>query len=187
MELLRAPFLRCAAALLIASLVCARSAAQEPHPGEAAVKAAYLYNFTKFIDWPAAAFQAPGAPFVVCALASGTFRREFEQTFQGERVRGRRIEIDHPSGAEGVRRCHLIYFGANDEAATRRLAALGNAPVLTVGEGRRFLDQGGHIAFRLSENRVQFEISKRAADAAGLQVSSKLLRLAADVIGAPAP
>jgi hypothetical protein len=187
MELLRAPFLRSGAALLIAFLVCARSAAQEPHHGEAAVKAAYLYNFTKFVDWPAAAFRAPEAPFVVCALASDTFRREFDQTFQGERVRGRRIEIDHPSTAEGIRRCHLIYFGANGEAAAGRLAALGNAPVLTIGEGRRFLDQGGHIAFRLSENRVRFEISKRAADAAGLQVSSKLLRLAADVIGAPTP
>jgi hypothetical protein len=184
MAVLRRPFHRGAAALLGLLLVPPTAASQEPHHGEAAVKAAFLYNFTKFIDWPDSAFSSSDARFVVCAAASETFRRELEQTFESERVAGRRVAVESPQD-RGIRHCHVIYFAAGQDAGAR-LASVRDAPILTVGEGRAFLQQGGHIAFRLHQNRVRFEISKRAADRAGLLVSSKLLRLA-DYVDEGAP
>jgi hypothetical protein len=174
----------CATAVL---LVCASAAAQRPGTSEESVKAAFLYNFTKFVDWPETAFTQPSAPFVVCAFADPGFRKALESILTNEQVRGRPITIAAPQ-LEDIRGCHLAYFGpADPERQARLLDAAKRAPVLTVGEGRRFLDQGGLIAFMLENDRVRFAISKRGADAAGLNVSSKLLRVARDFDGRVQP
>jgi hypothetical protein len=160
--------------------VSVSAAAQRPDSSESAIKAAFLYNFTKFVDWPDSAFAQPSTPFVVCAFADATFRGELEGILRNEQVRGRPITIG-PASAEDARGCHMAYFGQpDDERQGRMLEAVKRAPVLTVGEGLRFLDQGGVIAFVLENNRVRFSVSKRNADAAGLGISSRLLRVARD-------
>jgi hypothetical protein len=173
-----------AAAIL---LVSAPAAAQRSDSSEAAVKAAFLYNFTRFVEWPDAAFQQPSAVFVVCAFADAAFRKELETILQNEQVRGRQITVA-PAAFEDPRGCHMAYFAPGEaERQGRMLNAVKRLPVLTVGEGQRFLEQGGLIAFLLENDRVRFAISRRAAEAAGLSISSKLLRVAREFEGRTQP
>jgi hypothetical protein len=152
--------------------------AQPPRADAEGVKAAFLYNFTKFVEWPSSAFAAASSPFVVCAYADERFRRKLEEILQGEQVRGRPITVAALTG-EDARGCHLLYFSKDESARQARiLPGLRQAPVLSVGEGRPFLEQGGLIAFVLENDRVRFALSKRGADAAGLTISSQLLRVA---------
>lgn len=168
-----------------ALVVSATGGAAGADTREDAIKAAFLYNFTKFIDWPGTAFSDAAAPFTVCVVASETFRRHVEAIMDREQIRGRPIRVAVPLSDDDLRRCHLLYFGADESARARKLLpAVRQLPVLTVGEGDRFLDHGGLIAFALVDDRVRFDISKRAANEAGLTVSSKLLRVARAVEGA---
>ena len=181
----RRQWMTCAAVAIL--LVPAPAAAQRPDSSEASVKTAFLYNFTKFVEWPDAAFAEPSAPFVVCAFAEAAFRGELEAILQNEQVRGRQITIA-PAALEDPRGCHIAYFaGGETERQLRMLDAVKRLPVLTVGEGRRFLEHGGQIAFLLENDRVRFAISRRAVEAAGLTVSSKLLRVARDFDGRAQP
>lgn len=173
----------CAAALLLVSA----AASSQPEADEAGVKAAFLYNFTKFVEWPDSAFATPSSPFVVCVFADADFRRKLEAILQGEQVRGRPISVA-PTAPQDVRACHMLYFSmAESERQARILAGLRHSPVLSVGEGRRFLEQGGLIAFLIENDRVRFAISKRGADTAGLTVKSQLLRVARQFEGATQP
>ena len=180
---------RAAAAVVATVLTLAPVRAQQSQAGEHALKAAFLYNFTKFIDWPDSAFTGSTAPFQVCVLADEAFRRAVENILQGEEKRGHRFAVSVPQSTDNVRTCHLMYFGVEEgERWAARLPALRQTPVLTVGEGPRFLDRGGLIAFLLVGDRVRFDIRKQGAEQAGLNVSAKLLRVARQVVqGPPAP
>ena len=172
--------LRMSTAALVATVLLVQTplSAQRPEVDEDGVKAAFLYNFTKFIDWPSSAFAADSSPFVVCAYADAGFRKKLEEILQGEQVRGRPITIA-AGEVEDARGCHLLYFSKDATGRQARiLAPLRQAPVLSVGEGRPFLEQGGLIAFVLENNRVRFAVNKRGMDAAGLTISSQLLRVA---------
>jgi hypothetical protein len=170
--------------LCMVALLRAHPEAQRQND-ENSIKAAFLYNFTKFIDWPESAFPGSGAPFTMCVFANDGFRRELEAIMHGEQVRGRTVTVAVPGAADDLKSCHVVYFGADEgDRAAKRLPAVRQVPILTVGEGRGFLKQGGQIAFTLENDRVRFDISKRAADAAGLIVSSKLLRVARQIDGA---
>lgn len=158
--------------------LCVSLQAQPPAGGESAVKAAFLFNFTKFVSWPPSAFDGASSPFRVCVFADGAFGRHIDEMVAGETVAGRPLEVVRPQG-DDARGCQIAYFGSrNAEAALR---AVREAPVLTVGDGVRFLERGGLIAFVLEENRVRFDVNKRGVDAAGLSISSKLLRVARSV------
>lgn len=179
MEILSRPARLAVAAL--AWLACAAPArAQPPEAGANAVKAAFLYNFTKFVEWPANAFEGPRSPFRVCVFADAAFRRDLEGMLAGESVGARPVTVS--ADPREVRGCHVAYFGtAAMERASQLLPSLRQTPVLTVGEGPRFLEQGGLIAFALEQNRVRFDVNKAAMDRSGLVVSSKLLRVARHV------
>jgi hypothetical protein len=165
-------------ALAAPALVCSTLTAQTPEAGEQAIKAAFLYNFTKFVNWPASAFEDERSPIRVCLAGEGPFHREIDAMVVGESVGGRPLEV-HIADPTSARRCHVIYFGAGDAArAQRLLAMLKGAPVLIVGEGPAFLSRGGHIAFVREDDRVRFDVNKTGADGAGLTISSKLLRVA---------
>src|SRR5688572_15091841 len=120
------------AAMLVMS--SATRAQQTTEAGEKAVKAAFLYNFTKFVDWPASAFRSPSAPFQVCVFGEPAFRRDIEAMFAGELVVGRRPRVITPQPGE-IRQCHLAYFAAGGTRAAELLPLLKDAPVLTVGDG----------------------------------------------------
>ena len=161
------------------ALQCEPMLAQQPEAGEAAIKAAFLYNFTKFVEWPATAFEGSDGAFRVCIAADARFVAEIDVMLRGEQVQGRPVRLLVSEPADPAKSCHMLYFGANETGrAGRSLSVLKHAPVLTVGEGERFLEYGGMIAFLVHENRVKFDINKGVLDRAGITVSSKLLRVA---------
>jgi hypothetical protein len=136
------------------------------------VKAAYLFNFIKFVDWPA---TAPAGPIAICIVGQNPFGTALEETIGGERMDGRaivaRTVVETDSG------CHVLFVprGANAAALLRAARTL---PVLTVGESSDFIESGGIINFIVDAGAVKFEIDQQAASRVGLQISSRLLRLA---------
>ena len=145
------------------------------------VKAAFLYSFTKFVEWPATA-RASKEPFRLCLVADPTFVRAVDHIIQGESVGGRALVRVEPQSVEEARSCDMLYVGNAETARGSRLVtAVRQLPILTVGDSSLFVDQGGAIGFVTENNRVRFDVSQRAAERSGLKVSSKLLRVARSV------
>ena len=161
---------------LVAVLVCAGAAVTSAQdvPLEYRVKAAYLFNFTKFVEWPAAAFD-DGEPFSICVAGRNPFGPALSETLSGERAAGLPLtaRVVNPSGASS---CHVL-FVPRGVAAAPYLRGVGRAPVLTVGESPGFVNDGGVINFVLEGGRVRFEINQATAARAQLKVSSRLLQL----------
>ena len=145
------------------------------------VKAAFLYNFTKYVDWPAAAFQDDSDPFRMCVAASPKFFRTVETLINGEKARGRPIQLMAPEPAT-LHRCHILFTGAQQASRfDASMPALSRRPILTVGESQNMFDRGGAILLVLDDSRVRFDVNVRSIEKAGLTVSSKLLRVARKV------
>ncbi len=142
------------------------------------VKAAFLYNFTKFIDWPPQAFVGANSPFFIC-VAGDPFDGALDRLVQGEVLDGRPLMVRHIKTREEARGCHIVYV-PQDEAGldVEMINAAGHEPVLTVGESPGFINEGGMMRFVNSGGRIRFEINPDAAQRASLKVSSRLLRLA---------
>jgi hypothetical protein len=142
------------------------------------VKAAFLFNFAKFIEWPAQAFPARDSAFTICPVGD-PFQGALERTVQGETWNGRPLSVRRIESGGEVRGCHIVFV--SQAAAGRNmeiLTAAANAPVLTVGETEDFIRAGGIIRFIEAGRRIRFEINPDAADRVALRLSSRLLRLA---------
>jgi len=135
-------------------------------------KAVFLYNFAKFVEWPAGTL--PG-PLTICIAGRNPLGTFLDETIQGETVGGRpivtRIILEPEAG------CHVM-FVPDGAAATAYLRATRNTPTLTVGETPRFLGLGGIISFFVDNGKVRFEINPKAAEQSQLRISSRLLQLA---------
>ena len=157
----------------LAALPAVAVVAAEPLP-EYDVKAAFLYNFALFTDWPGAAPQG----VVFCVLGQDPFGAALD-AFQSKPLRGAQVEVRRLPEAAGVRGCHVLFIGARDaQGVARGLQAAKGLPVLTVADAPGALDAGVMIVMALDERRVVFEVNREAAAGAGLSLSSKLLRLA---------
>ncbi len=164
---------RWTAGLLCAVAAAAASTAAQEPTLEYRVKATYLLNFTRFVEWPAPA--RPGAPLVMCVARLNPFATFLPTTLAGEQAAGRPLVsqvVTAPDPSCGV------LFIPNGVAADPLLRAIGNAPVLTVGESPDFLERGGIIAFVLDAGRVRFASNPAAAERHPLLISSRLLQLA---------
>jgi hypothetical protein len=172
-----------AALVLVAGLSGARS-------GNAAsleykVKAAFLYNFTKFVEWPPQAFAGPAAPYALCVLGSDPFAEDLDLAAADKTVQGRPITIRRLSDLKGTAGCHILFVSLSERGKLATVfAALGAAPTLTVGEADDFTRAGGCVRLFVEDNRVRLEINLQAADRARLKVSAKLLSVAR-VVGKP--
>ncbi|HEX7184168.1 MAG TPA: YfiR family protein [Thermoanaerobaculia bacterium] len=166
-----------AAALLLA--VLAGSASAQGGAGEYEVKAAFLYNFAKFVEWPGSTFESPTDPLVLCVFGDDPFGESLDAVVQGETVGGRRLVVHRTRETAQLRGCHVVFLSQRTrERYPQVLDSLRGTSVLTVGEGEGFLTQGGMIRFVLDQNRVRFEINLDAAERNRLKLSSQLLRLA---------
>jgi uncharacterized protein DUF4154 len=145
------------------------------------VKAAYLFKFTKFVEWPTTAFASAEAPFVIGIVGRDPFGGGLDRMIEGNTTGARRLEVQHLSAGDtaGLRGCQMIFVSASEE---RRLAnilsALQGRPVLVVGESEGFASAGGMLGFALRESRMAIEINSAAARQARLKISSQLLSLA---------
>ena len=150
---------------------------------EEQVKAAYLYSFAKFIEWPSGSFRTPNSPFHFCVVNNRSFQAELDRTVKGKSVAGRMIEVVSVLDAEQSRSCHLLFIDDSQERTFRQIIrALHGANILIVGETRNFIDGGGVIGFVMEDEHVYFEINQKEATVAGLYVSSRLLSVAKRVI-----
>jgi len=164
--------------LPIAFAIGSLTAADQPQ--EYQVKAAFLLNFTKFIDWPAAAFADSGSPVAICILGDDPFGSALDQIVEGEVVDGRRISVQRIKRAPTPKSCQVVFVGKPEKEALKILRGLGPG-VLTVSEGESFARSGGMIAFVIENRRVRFDINLTIAENAGLKLSSKLLTVARTV------
>lgn len=143
------------------------------------VKAAYVYNFAKFVAWPTQAFSRPTAPIVFCVLSDPAFESELNRMVKEKTISGRRAEVVSVRNAQESRSCHVLFINAAQARQVRRvLNLLQGTSILTVSETPGFIEAGGIVNFVLQDDRVRFQINHKAAMQAGLQISSRLLSLA---------
>lgn len=152
------------------------------HPGgpsEYEVKAAYLYNFTRFIEWPESAFPGEAAPLVIGVVGENPFGAVLDELIREKVVNGHPLTVRRCRTAGDMTSCHLLFVtGADGRESARVLNLAHQAPIVTVGEAVRFARQGGTINFVLKDDRVGLEINRQAARLAGVRISSRLLNLA---------
>lgn len=178
-----------ASSLLLLAAAAARAQSDAPAPGALApteyeVKAAFLYNFARFVEWPAETFRDAGQPFVVAVLGRDPFGPVLDQTLSGKTVLGRRIEVKRGDRVEDVRGAHIVFVSASERARVPSiLKSLKGQGVLTVGDMDGFAERGGTINFVLRGNKVRFEINPANAEESRLRMSSQLLKLATLVRG----
>lgn len=142
-----------------------------------ALKAAFLFNFAKFVEWPAD--SASPAPLSVCVIEDSAIEESLTQLINGGPVTGRAVTLIKGARNRSLRACHVLYLADPDQArAIATLEELKNAPILTVGDGDAFARQGGMIGLFIEDGRMRFAINPDAAQRAGLRLSSKLLSLA---------
>ncbi len=147
------------------------------------VKAAFLYNFAKFVEWPPASFPSASAPLQICVLGRDPFGQELRDITQDKAVNGRRLEVQHVADTQQARSCHILFIALSEKTQLKPiLDSLRGTSVLTVGDTKGFTERGGMINFVLDNDRVTFEVNQRAAEEAGLKISSKLLSVAKGAI-----
>jgi len=157
-------------------------------PGEYEIKAAFLFNFMKFVKWSDAARPDDSPTIGVCVLAADDVARTIDETIGGKAVRDKRVVVRRLRRAELDPDCHVVFLSGDERVSEAELLRSSTtAGVLTVGEADGFAARGGVIAFRLESGKVRFDINPDAAKRAHLEVSSQLLKLAGIVHDGASP
>lgn len=173
-------------AILVALLALGISAdlTAQSDISEYRIKAAFLFNFAKFVDWPANTFVDRKKPMTFCTVGNDPFNGVLDEVVSGKAVVGRTIYVQHFKQLEDIGGCQILFVGYGQK---RLVPAVINrfkdSPVLTVGESERFAQQGGMIGLLLEEDKLRFEINLASTHQARLNMSAKLLALAKTVIG----
>ena len=143
---------------------------------DVAVKAALIFNFAKFAEWPA---LPVGAPLALCVVGDNGIAEALTETVRGQNISGHRLEVSQPQDSADWRICHVLFIA---DAETRRsangLGEIRHVPVLTVSDGKGFARAGGIIELYVEGGRMRFAINVEAAERSGLHLSSRLLGLA---------
>jgi hypothetical protein len=143
------------------------------------VKAAFLYNFAKFVEWNADAFKDATDPIVICIAGDTLISRPLEAAVTGKMVESRAFVVRKVSDAPHAGGCHILFISSGERKRSREiLGGLKASGTLTVGETPGFISDGGIINFKLDGGKVRFEINADAAGQERLRISSKLLSLA---------
>jgi hypothetical protein len=169
-------------ALVIAWLVIGASClnAQQSNPTENQVKSAYLYNFGKFVEWPAKG--TAGEFFTFCVLGDDSFASTLETTIAGESISGKKVLVKRVPKSQDAESCRILFISSSQQSRLKEiLAGLDNISVLTVSDMPEFTRRGGMIQFVVEANRVRFEVNLARSERAGLTLSSQLLKVAIDV------
>jgi len=155
-------------------------------PSEYQVKAAFLYKFARFVEWPDSSFASPEAPLVIGILGDDPFGPMLDQAVAGKRVQGRQLQVLRFSHLDQAPPCHILFVGRLQQSGLSPVLDLAEGqPVLSVGEAEGFNRAGGIIRLLVEGQQVFFEINAGAAQRAGLKLSSQLLKLARNRDEAP--
>jgi len=166
--------------VLVAMLISggAPSIARGETAPEYTVKAAFLYNFAKFVEWPADAFAGPASPIVLFVYGADPFGDALK-SLKGKTANGRPIVVRYAANLGELERCHLLFVSASEKANLPKILQTTKGwSILTVGDMNGFAQDGGIINMVKEESRVGIEINLEAAQRSRLEISSKLLGLA---------
>ena len=173
--------------LVCAALLAAPAVLQAQVAGEYEVKAAFLYNFTKFVEWPPTAFADEKSPIQICVFGENPFGRSLTE-LTGQEVAGRKLIVVRTPEMAKLEGCQILFISRSErERVSSILSEVREAPVLTVADTEGFLDDGGVVNFILEGSKVRFAIRQEAAAPAKINISYKLMRLAKYVKGGPGP
>lgn len=156
-----------------------------PHEvSEYQVKAAFLYNFVKFVEWPVVISESNQKPIVIGILGPDPFGPVLDQTFADKMVRGRRFELRRYRDVQELQLCHVLFVSsAMKRDWSKVLGAVQGTPVMTVSDEGGFVESGGIIELLLEDNRIRFDINLNEGKRSGLKISAQLLQLARRVEG----
>jgi hypothetical protein len=178
MALLGLRTLRLRLAVVALASTAVHAGAQTSVTDEYQVKAAFLYNFAKFVDWPPGVLGSSGI-IAICVLGQNPFGRMLEDTVSGKTVDGKSFVVRRVSDGKAAASCQILFVSSSER--TRLGAILGElrtGHVLTVGESDGFIEEGGIVNLKLESGKIQIQININAAEQAGVRISSKLLSLA---------
>jgi uncharacterized protein DUF4154 len=155
------------------------ASAQETPLSEYQLKAAFVYNFAKFVEWPADAFPSATSPFIVGVVGDNPFEGHLERAVQDKNINGHPLVVKQLKGVAEIKKCQILFISSSERKRLAEiLRAARGASILTISELDHFLPAGGMIQFLMEDNKVRFAINDAAAKEAGLRISSKLLNLA---------
>jgi YfiR/HmsC-like len=173
---------RVAAVGIACALLASITDGQQAKPSEYQVKATYLYNFGRFVKWPAGLPAGNDDSFAVCVIGQDPFGPILDSTLAGESLNGKPVALQRISKAQDAGNCRILFISATEEKHLNEiLTALSQSEVLTVSDMPGFTRRGGMIQFVLEGDRVRFEINLSRAESARLVLSSELLKVATNV------
>ncbi|MFI5071568.1 MAG: YfiR family protein, partial [Terriglobales bacterium] len=169
--------------LFLFPIVAGIAFAQQSHPTDSQVKAAYLYNFGKFVTWPGAN-AGNGASFEICVLGRDPFGVILDSTVAGGNIEDKQVTAKKISSLQESDHCRIVFISSSEQTRLKPILAAAKAGgTLTVSDIPHFADKGGMIEFVPQENKIRFEVNLPATEEAGLILSSELLKVATRVIG----
>jgi hypothetical protein len=152
--------------------------AEEPEFSEYEVKAGFMYNFPKFIEWPGDTFSGVNKAITLCVVGTDPFGKALG-AIDNKTVQTRRLEIKYTGRPKDLKMCNILFISSSEkENLSQILETVKGAPMLTIGDTKGFAQQGIMINFVMEQNKVGFEINTESARRANLTISSKLLKLA---------
>jgi YfiR/HmsC-like len=177
--------LRAALLLFVCALLQSDPILAAPTTSE--VEAVFLFNFSQFVEWPPQAFAEPSSPIVICVLGSDPFGTTLDEVIRGETVQGRALTVRRFQRVEDLTDCQILFISRSEQARLQPiLKTLQGRSILTVSDLEEFAGDGGVICFVLVDNKIRLRVNLHAAKAAGLTLSSKLLR-PAQIVGPGEP
>lgn|SRR6185437_1720617 len=181
-ETLREPFAHKFWRLAVfAVMAISSAAAQHPQPTEYEVKAVYIYDFSRFVEWPAKAGQIADG-FSICILGQDPFGESLNNALANVAIAGKEVAIKRISEPEEAEKCRVLFISGSEEKRLKQiLEALDGASILTVSDMPEFTARGGMMQFVWDGHRVRFEVNLATAEHAGLSLSSELLKVAVNV------
>lgn len=168
---------------LASALALAPAVAQDTAQRESAVKAAYLYKFAGFVEWPPTTFQRPDEPLVIGVMGDEAVAADLEQVVAGRQVDGRAIVARRLREGDAIAGVHVLLVGAMREPRLREAVASVAGPVLVVTQQEAGLRHGAVLNFSSDTARIRFSASLASAEARGLKLSARLLAVAQNVEG----
>jgi YfiR/HmsC-like len=177
----RCPSWQTAAALFSLLFAFAFSGHAQSAPTENQLEAAFVYNFVKYVDWPASAFTNESSPYVIGVLGDDAFGNDLKNTITGKTINGRELVFKSFHSARDIDNCQVLFIGKSEKSRFKEiLGILHGKSILTISsEADNFIDNGGIINFVLMPDQtIRFQINNAAAKAVGLSISSDLLNLA---------
>lgn len=162
---------------LIGSVMPAYAEIEHGFEREYEIKAAFIFNFAKFVEWPETQFTDAKAPLVLGILGSGPIGAAL-QSLENKIVRGRPLTIQQVEGLKDLSQCHMLYICKSEEPDLKRIIEqLGSEPILSISDIQDFVKTGGHINLVIRQNKIRFIINSVAAKKVNLKISSRLLKL----------